>query len=147
MASAAITKLQKQLTSAKASASRARKEAKTARSSAVVRGAGLLTAYGIGSLEANGRMEDIPQILGLPRTVTLAGAAMLLAPHVDGYMGDVLDGVGESAMYIAAYNFGAGRDISGATLPEGDDLEALKDELMSMNEEDDEEYIDVEEAA
>lgn len=79
---------------------------------AAIGGTGLL----IGNLEASGRMRDVPQIGPLPRTVTLAllakAGAMFIGP---GKAKAIVNGIGDGAVAVAAYNFSRGAQISGTS--------------------------------
>lgn len=77
-------------------------------------GAGVAASFIIGALEKSGRMNDIPTLAGLPRTVTLAFAAKLGASYASGSAADYLDGVGDAAANVAVYQFAKGPDVSGA---------------------------------
>lgn len=76
-------------------------------------GASLATSYVIGSMENSGAMASVPQLLGLPRTVTLAVAAKVAGTFMSGKLRDYAQGVGDAASNIATYNFAKGATISG----------------------------------
>lgn len=76
-------------------------------------GAALATSYVIGSMETSGAMASVPQLFGLPRTVTLAVLAKAGGTFARGPVRDYLQGVGDSAAIIATYNFSKGGTVSG----------------------------------
>lgn len=88
------------------------------------RGAMLATSYGVGSLEASGRMDAIPQLMGMPRTLTVGGAALLASLFVRGKGGHLIEGVADGALSIAAYQFARPGAVSGAPEDELAELEA-----------------------
>lgn len=92
---------------------RARRTATEAKADTVVVAAELGTAYLLGSLEASGRIRDIPQVMGLPRTVTIAAAAKLLQYNSSGRMKQIAEGIGNSAASIAVFQFARGATVSG----------------------------------
>ena len=93
---------------------RARRTATEAKADTVVVAAELGTAYLLGSLEASGRIRDVPQVMGLPRTVTIAAAAKLLQYNSSGRMKQIAEGVGNSAASIAVFQFARGATVSGS---------------------------------
>jgi hypothetical protein len=109
------TKAQRLLASAKRSASNARKKAKQDRSAAVRKVAVVGGGYAIGKAVANGAIENVPTIFGIPRLAVLAGVTMLAAEYVPGTAGDVAEGIGDAALAIAGYQKGLGDEVSGAS--------------------------------
>ena len=101
------------MSKAQEAVARARRTAQEARANAVEMVAEVGTSYLIGSLEASGRMRDIPQFLGLPRTVTLAVVAKLIEYNSSGRVSQAAAGVGASATAIAVYQFAKGGTVSG----------------------------------
>lgn len=92
---------------------RARRTANEAKADATEMISGVVTSYMIGSLEKSGNMNSIPKIFGLPRTVTLAAAAKLLAYNSSGNTRQIANGVGSAATHVAVYQFSKGADVSG----------------------------------
>lgn len=78
------------------------------RSGAAYAGAGVL-----GLMKAGGQMDRIPDIFGLPKTVSIALAAKLGANYMSGSTADVLNGVGDAAAVVAIYEFAQGATVSG----------------------------------
>ena len=72
-----------------------------------------VTAYGVGSMLKNGQLEKVPQIFGMPRTVTLAVAAKLLAYNSGGRVKQAANGASAAAAAIALFQFGHGDSVAG----------------------------------
>ena len=96
------------MSKAKEAIQRARRTAGEAKADMAELGAGTVTAYLIGSMETSGAMAQIPQVLGLPRTLTLAVAAKLLAYNASGTIKQVANGAGNAALNVAIYQFAKG---------------------------------------
>lgn len=80
----------------------------------VRKGTGVVSSFVLGALKANGKLASLPTIPGVPRIVTLsivANGLGLVAPS--GKIRQALDGIGESTLNIAAYEWGAGGDVAG----------------------------------
>jgi hypothetical protein len=92
---------------------RARRTATEARADATEMASGVVTSYVIGSMEAAGTMAQVPQLMGLPRVVTLAAAAKLVAYNASGNVRQVANGVGNACTHIAVYQFSKGQTVSG----------------------------------
>lgn len=73
------------------------------------------TSYMIGSLVKSGNIEKIPELFGMPRTVTLAIAAKLLAYNASGQVKQVANGAATAAASIAIFQFSQGLDVAGAS--------------------------------
>lgn len=71
------------------------------------------TGYAVGSLVQSGRIESIPKVFGMPRTVVLGVAATLASDYIGGRGGDIAEGIGEGCLTIAAFQFGAGQEVAG----------------------------------
>jgi hypothetical protein len=97
---------------------RARRTASEAKENAVEMAAEVGTSYLLGSMEASGQIRNIPQVFGMPRTVTLALAAKLVAYNTSGRVSQVARGVASSATAVAVYQFARGQTVSGV----GDDV-------------------------
>ncbi len=67
----------------------------------------------IGSMERSGALESIPQIAGVPRMVVLAGVGVVGGMYAKGAIGDALDGLGDAALAIGAYQLGSSGSVSG----------------------------------
>lgn len=96
------------MSKAKEAIARARRTATEAKADMTELGAGAVTSYLIGSMEASGAMAQVPQVLGLPRTLTLAVAAKLLAYNTSGTTHQAANGAGNSALNVAIYQFAKG---------------------------------------
>ena len=72
-----------------------------------------VTAYGIGSMRKNGQLARVPQLFGMPHTVTLAVAAKLISLNTGGKMKQAANGAAMAAASIALYQFGNGESVSG----------------------------------
>lgn len=113
---------------------RERKQATTRKAS------GAVTAYAIGKAEETGAMNSIPRLFGMPRTVTAGVAATLGSMFVGGVAGEIMEGIGEGSLNVAAYQFGRGLEISGADpylVGAGDplaDVEAALEEQLAAEE-------------
>lgn len=116
----------------RAGAKRQRDAAKARKGSFVRKGSMLATGYGIGKLEESGRMDDIPQPFGVPRTVVVAGVAMVASAFLGGTAGDITEGIGDGAGTVAAYQFGAGMEVSGGERTRDPELNRLQDELEDV---------------
>lgn len=92
---------------------RARRSASEAKNDAVEMVSEVTTSYLLGSLEASGRIRDVPQIMGLPRTVTLALVGKLVAYNTSGRVKQMANGAANSAVAIAVYQFAKGQTVSG----------------------------------
>ena len=91
------------------------------------KGAGAIAGFGVGALEKNGTLAQMPTFPGVPRIATIAIVANLagfFAPR--GKIRTVLDGVGESTTNIAAYKWGKGEDIAGAHEADVGDVEGRR---------------------
>lgn len=108
---------------------RARKMATEAKADSVVMVSEVGTSYLIGSLEKSGRMRDIPQVLGLPRTVTLALVAKLVEYNATGKVKQIASGVGSAATVIATYQFSKGQEVSGLV---GGDMGASRRRIVDQ---------------
>jgi hypothetical protein len=72
------------------------------------------TGAAIGALEKSGRMDDIPQVMGAPRTFTTAVVAYGLAYVApSGTMKDIAEGVGDGSACILSYQYMKGGEVSG----------------------------------
>lgn len=92
---------------------RARRTASEAKNDAVEMVSEVTTSYLLGSLETSGRIRDIPQIMGLPRTVTLALVGKLVAYNTSGKVRQIAAGAANAATAIAVYQFARGQTVSG----------------------------------
>jgi hypothetical protein len=117
---------------ARKSAKRARDKAREGKQKLLQKGTMLGAAYGVGRLEETGRMDDIPQILGMPRTLTVAGLGYGLAMFTGGTLADVAEGAADGAASVAAYQYGKGEDVSG---DEDDELAELTAEVEAAERE------------
>jgi hypothetical protein len=92
---------------------RARRTATAAKADATRMAAGAVTSYLVGSMEAAGTMAQVPQLMGLPRTVTLAILGKLVAYNTGGTISEGADGAATAAANIAIYQFSRGQTVSG----------------------------------
>jgi len=119
-----------------------RKKARESRGMITRKAAMVGTSYGIGSLEQSGRMDSIPRLFGMPRTLTVGAASLLASMYVSGAAGDALEGVADGALSVAAYQFASGGEVSGDR-EELAQLEGELDRLESVS--GDEEVVVIEE--
>ncbi len=101
------------MSKAKEAIARARRTASEARADAARMAAGGVTSYLIGSMEAAGTMSQVPQVFGLPRTVTLAVVGKLIEYNMGGTVAEVAGGAATAAANIAIYQFSRGQTVSG----------------------------------
>lgn len=122
---------EKKLTRMKDAASRARRRAGERKKNLIRKASAYGAGYGIGKLESTGRMESIPTIFGVPRTVTLglAASAAAFALPESSMIGHVADGVGDGCLTVAAYQFAKGQTVSGA---EDEELARLDQALAAL---------------
>lgn len=105
------------------------------RSASAYAGAGVL-----GLMKAGGQLDRIPDVFGLPKTVSVALAAKLGANYMSGTTANVLNGVGDAAACIAVYEFAQGVNVSGVS-DRASDLERRlasrlsEDELADLEDE------------
>lgn len=104
-------------TSTKAALERARRTAGAAKADANEMLAMAGTSYMIGSMVKSGNIEKIPEIFGMPRTVTLAIAAKLLAYNAGGAMKQAANGAANAAATVAIFQFAQGLEVAGAAAP------------------------------
>lgn len=73
------------------------------------------TSFALGSLTQTGKITSIPTAFGIPRTAMLAIVANVGALMMDknSTLKNVLDGAGEGALCVAAFQFGMGQSIAG----------------------------------
>lgn len=119
-----MSKLEKANEALQRSLAGARKLAKENESDLTRKGVGMVTSFAIGSLTRSGGINVIPTLPGVPRTISLAIIANgigLIAPK--GKWRDMLDGVGESTLNIASYEFGKGGVVAGSAERAFDDSE------------------------
>jgi len=102
------------LSRAREAAKRAREKAAEGRRMAVRRASTAGAGFIIGSMERSGALESIPQIAGVPRMVILAGVGVVGGMYAKGAIGDALDGLGDAALAIGAYQLGNSGSVSGA---------------------------------
>ena len=110
------------------------------RSGAAYGGAGVL-----GLMKASGQLARVPDVFGLPKTVSIALACKIGASYAPGAAADYLNGVGDSAAVIAIYEFSQGITLSGMDATgrnPGTSARALESRLASAL--DDEELEDLE---
>lgn len=70
--------------------------------------------FAMGAMKKNGTLNSIPSPFGLPKTVVVAlvaNVAAMMAPK--GRMKNILNGIGESTVSIASYEWGQGNQVSG----------------------------------
>jgi hypothetical protein len=105
------------------------------RSASAYAGAGVL-----GLMKAGGQMDRIPDVFGLPKTVSVALAAKIGANYMSGTTANVLNGVGDAAAVVAIYEFAQGVAVSGVS-DRASDLERRlasrlsEDELADLEDE------------
>jgi len=73
------------------------------------------TSYMIGSMVKSGNIEKIPEIFGMPRTVTLAIAGKLLAYNASGALKQAANGAASAAAAVAIFQFAQGLEVAGAS--------------------------------
>lgn len=106
------------------------------RSASAYAGAGVL-----GLMKAGGQLDRIPDVFGLPKTVSVALACKLGANYMSGQTANVLNGVGDAAACIAVYEFAQGVNVSGMVGDRASDLERRlasrlsEDELADLEDE------------
>lgn len=106
------TKAQKKLDAMRARAKNASRRIKEEKGRiARTLGAGI-GPYAIGKAEAAGYLESVPT-LGLPKTLVVAGIAMFVADRSSGVTSDGAEGVALGMIGVAAYQRGAGLEVSG----------------------------------
>lgn len=98
---------------AKAAAKRVRDKMKEAKGNTIRRGANIGTSYALGKAVETGAIERVPQLWGMPRTLTLAALGAAGAMYGSGKMADAAEGVLDSALAISAYDFGRGAPVQG----------------------------------
>lgn len=107
------------------------------RSGAAYGGAGVL-----GLMKASGQLARVPDVFGLPKTVSIALACKIGASYAPGAAADYLNGIGDSAAVIAIYEFSQGitlsglDDVSGSGRNAGTTARALESRLASALDED-----------
>jgi len=79
------------------------------------KGVAVGTSFALGSLTQTGKITSIPTAFGIPRTAMLAIVANVGALMMDknSTLKNVLDGAGEGALCVAAFQFGMGQSIAG----------------------------------
>lgn len=120
------TKAEKLLERARSAAQTASRKRKEAKRTMYRKASAYGTAYALGKAVESGAIDRIPQLFGVPRTVVLGAGASVASFFVGGGAGDILDGVGDGAMCVAAFQFGAGQTVSGS---DEDELAALDAEI------------------
>ncbi len=114
-------------TSTKAALERARRTASAAKSDANEMLAMAGTSYMIGSMVKSGNIEKIPEIFGMPRTVTLAIAAKVLAYNAGGTLKQAANGAANAAAAVAIFQFAQGLEVAGAS-PSSSGVRSLQSE-------------------
>lgn len=95
----------------------ARTNARENQDDLIRKGAGLAGAFVLGSLRKSGKITSIPTIPGVPRTIMIsvvANVAGMSMPKRSKFK-MALDGLGESSLAIAAYEWGQGGEVAGAS--------------------------------
>lgn len=81
-------------------------------------GAALASGFVLGSMEKAGTLNDLPDMFGLPKSVTIAIVAKLGAGYATGDIADYMNGLGDAAGVVALYQFGKGVEtIQGVEQP------------------------------
>lgn len=76
-------------------------------------GAALAAGFTLGAMEKAGTLAQVPDMFGLPKTVTIAIVSKLAAGYASGDMSDYANGVGDAAGVVALYQFGKGETVDG----------------------------------
>lgn len=118
------------------SAALARRRAADKRSAMTRRVSGLGGAYVLGRMAQSGGLERIPTIFGLPRLAVIGAVGFIAGEYVSGTAGDALEGVGDAALAVAAYQMGSGATVA------GDDFVSGADELPEWSEGGDDDVLD-----
>jgi hypothetical protein len=82
-------------------------------------GAAIGTAYVVGKLAQSGGLDRVPDVLGMPKTVTVAAVGKLIAYNVSGKAKQITNGLATGAACVAAYQFGNGQTVSGGYVSGG----------------------------
>ena len=102
------------------SAALARRRAADKRSAMTRRVSGLGGSYLLGRMAASGTLERIPTVFGLPRLAVVGVLGFVAGEYVSGTAGDALEGLGDAALAIAAYQMGSGAQVAGDDIVSGD---------------------------
>ena len=100
---------------------RARNAARNAKTDATETVAGAATSYFLGSLESSGAINSIPQVMGMPRTLTLAllGKGVAYFTGSGGTMHAVANGIGNAATHVGLYQLASRGSVSGGDVLAG----------------------------
>ena len=82
-------------------------------------------AWGWGKLSSNGMLNQIPSFGPVPRLLVGGVVAQFASMKTKGTVSNVLDGIGDAALAISAFQMGAGQQIAGETgaLPSTQEME------------------------
>ena len=104
---------------AQAAAKRLRDKTKAARGDAIKKVTGAGTAYLLGRAQQSGAIENIPSIMGAPKTLTVMVGAGALAWFTSGTLSDAAEGAFDATLYATAWQYGMGQGVQGVSAYQG----------------------------
>ncbi len=110
-----MTKMEKATASAKGQVAKIRANASENQADWLRKGAGLAASFALGKATATGDILKIPTFWGIPRTLLVSGVfnAIGFAMNRRSKWKIAFDGIGESTLYVAGFQYGAGQSVAG----------------------------------